>query len=249
VGTTTPPPSDVWPLQELRAVAPAWHTVVLVVAFLGVSYLSAGTQADVVTKHGRVPIYVTTMVWEWLLLLYAWWGMRQRKVSLGQITGGRWNTVEDVLLDIAIGVGFWLLIALLLAAIGYALGLGGAKQMQQAKENILVLLPEGPLEVLLWIGLSITAGFCEELLFRGYLMAQFAAATRNVALGLLLQALVFGGSHAYEGWQRMILISIEGVALGLLVILRKNLRSAMIAHGMQDAVAGLLGRLATKAIK
>ena len=229
--------------------APAWHTVLLVAAFLGVSYLSAGTQADVVAKHGRVPIYVSTMVWEWLLLLYAWWGMRLRKVSLGQITGGRWDTVEDALIDVAIGVGFWLLIALVLAALGYALGLTGAKQVQQAKESILVLLPQGRFEMLLWIGLSITAGFCEELLFRGYLMAQCAAVTRNLGLGLVLQALIFGGSHAYEGWQRMILITVEGVALGGLVVLRKNLRSAMIAHGMQDAVAGLLGGLASKALK
>jgi membrane protease YdiL (CAAX protease family) len=37
-----------------------------------------------------------------------------------------------------------------------------------------------------------TAGFCEEAIFRGYLMQQFSARTKSAILGVILQGAVFG---------------------------------------------------------
>jgi membrane protease YdiL (CAAX protease family) len=48
------------------------------------------------------------------------------------------------------------------------------------------LLPQGPVEVVLFLATSVTAGFCEELIYRGYLQRQFTALTHTVTGGILL---------------------------------------------------------------
>jgi hypothetical protein len=57
---------------------------------------------------------------------------------------------------------------------------------------------------------SLSAGFCEELVFRGYLQRQFHAATGNVVVAVALQAIVFGLVHTYQGWKPVLVITVLG---------------------------------------
>src|SRR6185312_5823319 len=60
------------------------------------------------------------------------------------------------------------------------------------------LLPHTPGELRWFMALSVTAGVCEELLYRGYLtwlVASFVGLPASVAL----VAIAFGGAHAYQG--------------------------------------------------
>ena len=91
--------------------------------------------------------------------------------------------------------------------------------------------------------MSATAGFCEEIIFRGYLQRQFAAMTNSMLIGVLLSAAVFGASHGYEGVARMVLIGIYGLMFGLLAWWRKSLRPGMIAHAWHDALSGAVLRM------
>ena len=61
------------------------------------------------------------------------------------------------------------------------------------------LTPETNLELAVWFCLSATAGFCEEIIFRGYLQRQFAAIGHSMLIGVIISAIVFGASHGYEG--------------------------------------------------
>jgi membrane protease YdiL (CAAX protease family) len=90
---------------------------------------------------------------------------------------------------------------------------------------------------------SVTAGFCEEIIFRGYLQRQFAAIANSMPLGVLLSAVVFGASHGYEGASRMILIAIYGLMFGVLAWWRKSLRPGMMAHAWHDALSGAILRM------
>ena len=101
-------------------------------------------------------------------------------------------------------------------------------------------MPRTFLEILLWIALSVTAGFCEEIAFRGYLQKQFHALSGNVAAAVIAQALVFGLAHAYQGWKATIVISVLGVLYGALAAWRRNLRSSMMAHAGSDIWEGWL---------
>jgi len=86
----------------------------------------------------------------------------------------------------------------------------------------------------------VTAGICEEMAFRGYLQRQFHALTGNVAWAILLQALVFGIAHGYQGWRNVVIISVLGVLFGVLAAWRKNLRANIISHAFGDFWSGWL---------
>jgi uncharacterized protein len=110
------------------------------------------------------------------------------------------------------------------------------------------LAPTGPVSAILWLILSITAGICEEFVFRGYLQKQFSALTRSVAGGILLSALVFSVGHLYEGAVRAIVIGIFGVMLGVLAHYRRSLAPGMIAHAWHDIFSGALLAFASKLV-
>lgn len=222
-----------------QPVAPLLHTVVLVVVLLVISSASAGTQQQFVDRHGRMTLYLMTIAWEWVVTLYVIWGLRRRRVSLSRIVGGKWSSPEAMLLDVAVAAGFWLVAAGVLAGVGYAVGLRGPGQLEAAKKTLGMLAPHTGAELAVWFALSATAGFCEEIIFRGYLQTQVGALSGSIWVGVLAQAAVFGASHAYEGWQRMIQIAVFGAMFGLLAVWRRSLRPGMLAHALQDSLAGV----------
>ncbi len=105
------------------------------------------------------------------------------------------------------------------------------------------LTPATHLELFVWFFLSATAGFCEEIIFRGYLQRQLGILCRSTLAGVLLSAVIFGAAHGYEGPARMFLIGIFGLMFGLLAWWRKSLRSGMMAHAWHDALSGAILRL------
>ena len=82
--------------------------------------------------------------------------------------------------------------------------------------------------------MALTAGICEETIFRGYLQRQLSAWTGNVVLGALGQAIVFGLCHAYQGIKNMALICIWGFIFGAFTLWQKGLRSSVLAHAALD---------------
>jgi membrane protease YdiL (CAAX protease family) len=101
-------------------------------------------------------------------------------------------------------------------------------------------MPQRGVELAWWIALSITAGMCEETVFRGYLQRQFLAMTKSAPIAILLSAATFGAAHAYQGFRMVILIGLFGAMFGLLAHWRGNVRPGMIAHAWQDSFNGVL---------
>jgi uncharacterized protein len=219
-----------------RAVAPAWHTAIVLLAMLGVSIAGSRTgNLPGVGAYGRIGGYVLVMIVEWATVGFIWYGVSLRGISASELVGGSWVRPVAVLRDLAIAIGFLLIAAGVLNGLGYLL----KAVPNQAMRN---MFPQGPAEVIVYLLLVLTAGFCEELIFRGYLQRQFTALTQATIGGILLQGMVFGASHGYQGWRFMLLITVFGTMFGLLAHWRRSLRPGMIAHFVQDGVGGLLGR-------
>ena len=240
-----PPPPPVETLRATVSVAPVWHTVLLLVLILAMSFSggSGGKRAFSAT-HSRVPLYLMTIGVEWLMFGYVVYGIRHRGKKLSELVAGRWQSVEDALIDVAIGVGFWFVALMILGAIGVLLGLTHPGNLAEAKEKIGFLAPRGGLEISLFLLLSASAGICEEVVFRGYLQRQFAALTHTAIGGAILQAVIFGGAHAYEGKSRMFLLGVFGALFSVLALTRNSLRPGILAHFLHDGVAGfVMGKL------
>jgi membrane protease YdiL (CAAX protease family) len=220
-------------------IAPAWHTIVFIGIFVGLSVVGGFFQHAVkqhpqahVQSGSAVPGYISVVVMEWLLVLYVRMGVHKRGVRLRDLIGGRWATPTAMVRDIALGAGLWAgWIGLMNAHV-----LGGGTNAAQG------LLPQGILQSMTWIPVALSAGFCEELAFRGYLQKQFQAITGSAGWAVLFQAIVFGIGHLYEGVGPVARITLFGVLFGLLAIWRKSLRPGMIAHAWSDIFGVIIFR-------
>jgi membrane protease YdiL (CAAX protease family) len=229
--------------EPIRPVAPLWHTIVLLLILIGTS-ISGAYSAHIVARSGHLMAqYAAQMAWEWVLFLYVVWGVRTRGITLRNLIGGRWERFEDFLLDVVLGVVGWL--SCYAVAIVIALSIGLVKQpeaVRKARSAVEFLYPHTTPEVVLAVFLAITAGICEETIFRGYFQRQIGAWSKNAWVGVVAAALLFGGAHGYQTWWQMVLICFIGLVLGTLAHLRKSIRPSMLSHTLIDTVSLLVGR-------
>jgi CAAX protease family protein len=242
---SVPPLPPQPPAAEDRGpVAPVWHTVVFIVVTLGLTFVQARQTPKVSSMYlvTRLPLYAVMILFELVLFAYVWLlGLRPAGKTLRDVIGGKWNTWADFGMDVAIAFGFWAAVFGMLIAMHVLLGQNN-QQMEAAK----ILIPRTYGEMAAWVVLSVTAGFCEELIFRGYLQRQFLALTGKVESAVVLQALVFGAAHLYQGWKGAVTIGVYGALFGILAAWRKSLRPGMIQHAAQDTFSGMVGSFALR---
>jgi len=185
-------------------------------------------------QHGKaISVYLVAGLMDWALLYYCWVGVHRHGGNLNTLSGGRWTSWKSLATDVAIAIPFWGVWEATAYAVAWVLGPSSAKSVGD-------LLPRSLVEIAIWIAVSITAGVCEELAFRGYLQRQFQALSGNIAVAVVLQAAVFGIAHGYQGWKQVVVISVLGVLYGALAAWRRNVRATMIAHAWGDIWEGWL---------
>ena len=234
----TPLVSQPVPEQQDTRVAETWHTIGLILimtVWAALGYFGAD-RARAQQNPNRLVSYATTAAWEWAVVGYIAWGVRRRGMRFRELLGNRWKGVLDFFRDWGIAIGFWILSLVVLGTVGHGLG---AKQDSQ---NVGFLLPVTKLEMLCWVLLSSTAGFCEEIMFRGYFQRQFIGWTGNVSAGVVLSALCFGAAHIYGGVKSAIIIAVYGALFGILAQFRGSLIPGMMTHAWHDSVSGLFLR-------
>jgi uncharacterized protein len=87
-----------------------------------------------------------------------------------------------------------------------------------------------------WVLVSITAGVCEEVVFRGFLLHYLHVFpwTLSLTLALLVSSAIFGFNHLYQGAGGVAGTAILGFLFGLLFLLTGNLLLPIILHGVMD---------------
>ncbi|HEV7519833.1 MAG TPA: CPBP family intramembrane glutamic endopeptidase, partial [Candidatus Angelobacter sp.] len=183
-----------------------------------------------------VPFYLSVIALEWGLVATVRGAVNDRGIKLRDLIGGRWSNWKDVVRDVAICIPFLIVWEASARLMHRLLGPDQAKSIGS-------LLPQSSVEVALWIAVSISAGICEEIVFRGYFQKQFTAYTHSVVGGVLLQGIVFGLGHSYQGFKQVVLISVLGMFYGWFAAWRGNLRSNMIAHAWTDIWSGWVSRV------
>jgi membrane protease YdiL (CAAX protease family) len=179
------------------------------------------------------------MLEEWFVVLLIWLALKRRGISIGSLVSGHWQTLGAFFRDLGLAVGFLVIAVPLIGGLMllFLHFFGG-----NANSALFDITPKTALELVVWLGMSATAGFCEELIFRGYLTRQFNAWTGSLVFAVVLQGIVFGLAHGYYH-QGMVVIMVQGWLLGLLACWRKSLRPGMLGHGLQDAIGGVVAFL------
>ncbi len=92
------------------------------------------------------------------------------------------------------------------------------------------------------LGLVLTAGICEEVIFRGYLIEQIRDWTGSISVGAWTSLILFTLPHAwFYGFTLALLIpALLGGSLILLYVLRRNLPVCILMHAMVDGYSLVL---------
>lgn len=235
-------PQPEWPIPD-KPVAPWWHTALIAVLILGVSVLSGLHAHAVAALHGgHIQRYVVTIAWELVLALLTLWGLHIRRTPLRQIYGVYRGGLRQLAIDFGVALIFWLVAAVVLAAIAFVLRLF---HLLPAQKVVTAIAPQTLAQAVVWLLLCVTAGMVEEFVFRGYLLQQFSSLPvggprARLIAGIIASSLLFGCAHGYEGVGGMIAISAYGAMFCILAVYRHSLRAGMIAHAWHDSITGII---------
>ena len=199
-------------------------------------------RADVAAgkPNARLQAYGRGVLGQWLfafgaLAIWATYGRDWSALRLTTPSGWR----------LGVGVAFVLAAAaLVLLQLWSAARLSAEKRVAARPKIAAVafLLPHTRREEIWFLGLSVTAGFCEELLYRGYLVWFFAPWLGGAGAMWAVVA-IFGVSHAYQGRKGAIRATIAGVVMATIVLTTGSLIPAMIVHALIDVGGGTTGYL------
>ena len=167
---------------------------------------------------------------EWVFVVVIWFVLRTRGSSFKDIGVRRLGTWPA-----------WVM-ALLFAALSIGSNLRFLPRMHIPISY--AFLPPG-FHLFAALLLGITAGFCEEVLFRAFLMTEFANAGYGKVMQVLMPGVAFGLAHAgylNQGvlpWLGIMLpTAFLGMMWGIAYLLgRRSLLPVMVAHFLNDATA------------
>lgn len=226
--------------------------VVLLAVFVGYPLYSwrtypAERTAVMAGRKSRLAVYGEIMLFEWgsVAVLVALWlvsGKTWSHLGLGPELG----LAGDGPGWTALGLSSALL-ALLCVQTVMVLGSGEAQQQfrdQIGKADALV--PTSLRDLAGFTAVSVTAGVCEEILFRGYLFQWL----QGLGIGMLgaaaISSVVFGLAHAYQGSLGAIRAGITGAVFMALTILTGSLWAAIVLHALADLSSGFAAYFASR---
>jgi membrane protease YdiL (CAAX protease family) len=177
----------------------------------------------------RILFYRTQVLWEW-----SW------VVVLVLILIPKVNPLGWIGLTLPNQVG-WIITLALLLGIGLSIYLlrrnpRAMEAMQRNLEASALFLPSTPTERKWFAAMAITAGICEELLYRGFLMRYMIAnfpGLNWIVMGLI-SGVVYGLSRAYQGWRGISQAALTGFSFAIVYVLSGSLLPAMVFHALAE---------------
>ncbi|MDR3389366.1 MAG: CPBP family intramembrane metalloprotease [Rudaea sp.] len=112
-------------------------------------------------------------------------------------------------------------------------------RIAKAMRSMRFMLPVTRRERQWWILVSLAAGVCEEILYRGFVTQYFSGSLgATISLGTvgawLTASLFFGLAHAYQGVNGIVRSGLAGLLLGAIVILSGGLLIPIALHFLFD---------------
>ncbi|HEY6303448.1 MAG TPA: CPBP family intramembrane glutamic endopeptidase [Terriglobales bacterium] len=183
--------------------------------------------ASTAPRIGHRPMYLIVIAFEWALFAFSLW---HSDIAFTGYIAQVLRDPRSLLWDIPVALILSAVLVLISPVIVRILGQTGWVSTQG-------MLPHDRVETALWMVMAISAGICEETVFRGYLQRQICGWTGHIVIGIVGQGAIFGLCHAYQGWKNVALIVVWGCVFGGCAWWRKGLRANMIAHAALDIVS------------
>lgn len=225
---TFPPAFDPFALVLLAV-------LLVVIPLMGVKEFSLLTRwVRLGRQEARVRFYRWVMGFEWVLTaaLLAWWfALGRGPAALNLVPAvAQWQWLAVT--------GGLVLAYLIIMQMNMVLDSDEQlRKMEGTLGGLRRLAPRDHREQAVFLQVSLTAGICEEILYRGMLMFVFTQAVGRWP-ALVLVALAFGLGHAYQGREGMLKTAAVGLAFGLLAVFSGSLYVGMVLHAVLDLTSG-----------
>ena len=110
------------------------------------------------------------------------------------------------------------------------------ERVAKSLEKLNFILPKSVEERRWFVLVAITAGVCEEVLYRGFLIHYFRELPVSIGLigALILSSCVFGFAHLYQGAVGIVQTTILGAIFGFIFIVTGSLLLPMMLHALID---------------
>ncbi len=190
----------------------------------------------------RVKFYKAYLMWLWPLTigLVAWWLLSGNGLeSLGLIP------VADGRQWVAIGVGVFVLLAQVIYLETVSRNADALTKIKKQMGALSNLAPQTRAENRLFGMVSITAGVCEEILYRGLLLATLVSLVGTWP-AVAISSLIFGLGHAYQGISGIAKTGLVGLVLALFTVFSGSLFIAIVLHAVIDLTSGRIMRRALR---
>lgn len=185
----------------------------------------------------RLALYCSTIAFQWLAAaVAAWraWAHGFTATQLGLALPNRFNLIAVTALGAALIVTLqWLN----LRRMGRSTS-SLRRPIQALAERI---LPQNTMELIPFFAVAVTAGLCEEFLYRGFSMAALSRAGLPTAAVVPLSSVLFGMAHLYQGRAGFVSTTLLGILLGVSRAVLGSLGPVVLWHIGVDVVAGIAG--------
>lgn len=190
-----------------------------------------------VGKSERLSLYISTITFQWLTSgIVAWraWAHGYTTDQLGLQARDCWELAAAALIGAALFATFqWFNLR----------RMGRMSDKLHARLQALAerILPQSRSELLLFVALAVTAGVCEEFLYRGFAMAAFTRASLPMWSVVVLSSSLFGVAHLYQGRGGLVGTMLLGLLFAATRIVFGSLVPVVAWHISIDVVAGIAG--------
>jgi hypothetical protein len=202
---------------------------VLVEPFLRTNFYRMLKKQLNIESGARILFYRTQVLWEWswvVVLGVIALPIPQPLLWIGLTLPNQWG---------------WIILAALLLGIGLSTFLlqrnpGAMAAMRRSLEVSATLLPTTPRERKWFAATAITAGICEELLYRGFLMHYLPSTfpTLDWLTVSILSGIIYGLSRAYQGFRGMTQTALTGFSFAIVFVISGSLLPAMVFHALAE---------------
>ena len=200
--------------------------------------------------HARSRVYRRAVIFEWasaLLALFALgfdWskltpknlGLETAMQSLSGSSDFNSGSLMGVIFGLSVGTILFIVLRLRANRRGAAPRPNQiAPRLRNLMPDFSALVPVSNSERLIWIVVAISAGICEEIVFRGWLLTTLHDQAGLTGKSLLLAgALVFGLVHAYQKIPGMILTALAGAFFCVIYVKTGSLLIPILLHSLVD---------------
>jgi membrane protease YdiL (CAAX protease family) len=185
----------------------------------------------------RLSLYASTIAFQWVSVAVVGWRAWAHGYTFSEM---------GLVIHWRMGIVFAAAVGATILAAGQWFNLRRMGRLSSPRSAILQALadrifPQSNIELLPYFALAVTAGVCEEFLYRGFAMAVITRAGLPLWSAVLLSAVLFGLAHIYQGRGGFVSTLVIGTVFGTARIAYHSLVPVITWHVAVDVVAGIAG--------